>query len=79
MIFLSAVYLMPFFINYDWHYLLRYGCMGLTFPFVFNSIINVYRKLPISHLGKADFLTFPETIICFVFGIAGIILIVYKY
>lgn len=76
MIFLFAVYLMPYFINYDWHYLIEIECLALTYPFCFNSGLNLYRRLPISHLGKYDFLTFTETIICLIAGIIGIVILI---
>lgn len=72
--FLVAVYLFPFFINYDLHYLIKIGLLGIQFPFLFNSGLNLYRRLPITHLGKYDFLTFTQTVILFIIGVAGLVL-----
>jgi hypothetical protein len=77
LLFLCAVFLMPYFTNYDWHYLVKIGCLALTYPLCFNGTINAYRKLPISHLGTADFLTFPEIVLCFCIGATGIALLIF--
>src|SRR5574338_55636 len=39
-------------------YFIRTVCWGMMFPFLFNSGLNLYRDIPINHLGKYDFLNF---------------------
>jgi hypothetical protein len=49
-------------------YLIRVVCWGMMFPFLFNSGLNLYRDLPIQHLGSYDFLNFAQTVALFVLG-----------
>lgn len=67
--FLICVYLLPFVYTMDYEYLILIAGMGLQFPFLFNSGLNLYRKLPITHLGDYDFLTFTQTVILFIIGL----------
>ena len=67
--FLICVYLLPFIYTFDLNYLFLIAGMGLQFPFLFNSGLNLYRKLPITHLGDYDFLTFTQTVILFIIGL----------
>ena len=78
MIFLVAIYLLPFVMTLQWEKLLFCFVMGLQFPFIFNSGLNGYRKLPIDHLGKYDFIGFKMTVVLFIIGLAGLILIVVR-
>lgn len=74
--FLIAVYCLP--IVWVQSTLIIYTTIhwGFMFPFLFNSGLNIYRKLPIRHLGKYDFLKFWHTVILFS---VGIILLILKY
>ena len=78
MIFLVAIYLLPYMLTWNLEHLLFCFVMGLQFPFIFNSGLNGYRKLPIDHLGKYDFLKFWLTVVLFIIGLTGLILIVVK-
>ena len=71
--FLIAVYLLPFIYTMNWNYLILIAGMGLQFPFLFNSGLNLYRKLPITHLGDYDFLKFYQTVILFIIGLCIIV------
>lgn len=50
-------------------YFLRAVNWGMMFPFMFNSGLNLYRGLPIDHLGRYDFLNFWQTIVLFIIGL----------
>lgn len=69
MIFLIAIYLLPYFFTRKPKDLMTCLFAGLQFPFIFNSGLNLYRGLPISHLGKYDFLNFETTIGLFAVGV----------
>lgn len=78
--FLVAVYLLPFVATLDFHILLISIAMGLQFPFLFNSGLNLYRinsgtNIKWTHTGRYDFLKFWQTVILF---LIGIILILWK-
>jgi hypothetical protein len=75
MLFLIVVYLLPFFFTYDLNYLVLIASMGLQFPFIFNSGLNAYRGLPITHLGRYDFLKFYQTVILFLIGLITLIIV----
>ena len=51
-------------------YFIRTVCWGMMFPFLFNSGLNLYRDLPVSHLGAYDFLSFWHTIVLFLIGLS---------
>ena len=71
MIFLIAVYLMPVWVtNEKVKYLLQLVGMGLMFPFLFNTLLNTYRHLPIDYVGKYDFLPFWAIVSLFILGVA---------
>lgn len=74
MIFLINVYLLPYVATRDFNILLTTFALGLQFPFIFNSGLNLYRRLPINHLGEYDFLKFYQTIILLIIGITLLIL-----
>jgi hypothetical protein len=69
LIFLIAVYLLPYFYSYELNYLLILASFGLQFPFLFNTGLNFYRKLSLNHIGKYDFLKFWQTVVLFVLGV----------
>lgn len=48
---------------------------SLIYPFLFNTTLNVFRNLPINHLGVYDFISFPLTVILFVLGLIYILFI----
>ena len=72
MLLLIGFYLMPLAVystlKSKAEYLVRVVCWGMMFPFLFNSGLNLYRSLPIQHLGKYDFLSFVQTVALFVLG-----------
>ena len=78
MIFLIGIYLLPFVMTWHIDKLLFCFVMGLQFPFLFNSGLNIYRRLPINHLGNYDFLKFWHTVILFLIGLIGAVLITVK-
>ena len=78
MYFLIGIYLLPYVMTWQLDKLLFCFVMGLQFPFIFNSGLNAYRKLPITHLGKYDFLKFWQTIVLFAIGFASLIIIIVK-
>lgn len=55
-------------------YLVKVVCWGMMFPFLFNTGLNLYRDLPIQHLGKYDFLSFAQTVALFVLGFLSTII-----
>jgi len=68
-LFLIAVYLLPVVWIHNLSIVLFTAAYGLIFPFFFNTGLNIYRKLPIQHLGKYDWLSFPVTLVLFIAGI----------
>lgn len=79
-IFLSVVYLLPFVVTLDFQILWTTLFLGLQFPFIFNTGLNLYRinsgtQIKWTHTGKYDFLKFYQTVILF---LIGIILILWK-
>lgn len=72
MIMLIGFYLMPIIVAKERiKYLVRLAFYGCCFPFMFNVGLNLYRGLPITHLGKYDFLNFKQTVVIFLFGLLG--------
>ena len=71
--FLVAVYLLPFVYTLSLDYAILIAGMGLQFPFLFNSGLNAYRRFDLDHLGRYDFFSFPLTILLFVIGLLIII------
>lgn len=70
MLALFGFFLMPLLVaKYKLEYFIRLVCFSLTFPLLFNSGLNLYRDLPISHLGHYDFLSFTQTVILFFLGL----------
>ena len=70
MLMLYGFFLMPLLVAKNKiQYLIRLICFSLTFPFLFNSGLNLYRDLPINHLGKYDFLSFEQAIALFCVGL----------
>jgi hypothetical protein len=70
MIMLYGFFLMPLIVAKNKiQYLIRLICFSLTFPFLFNSGLNLYRDLPINHLGKYDFLNYTQTVGLFFLGL----------
>lgn len=41
---------------------------ALVYPFIFNVSLNLFRGLPINHLGAFDFLPFWATVLFFILG-----------
>lgn len=78
MIFLIAVYLLPYVLTWNLEHLLFCFVMGLQFPFIFNSGLNAYRYIPIKDLGKYDFLKFWQTVVLFIIGLFSLIIIIVK-
>lgn len=76
MIFLIAIYLLPFVMTLQWEKLLFCFVMGLQFPFIFNSGLNAYRRLPITHLGRYDFLSFKWTVGLSIIGLVSLIIFI---
>ena len=78
--FLVLVYLLPFVLTYDFHYLIRMGFLGIQFPFLFNTGLNAYRREALTkanknwftHTGRYDFLTFTQTVILLIIGVLGL-------
>lgn len=75
--FLIAVYCLPIVWLHNLYIVLFTTAYGLMFPFFFNTGLNIYRKLPIQHLGKYDWLSFPITVILFIAGIILRITLIY--
>lgn len=76
MIFMCGIYLLPFVMTWQLEKLLFCSLMGLQFPFLFNSGLNAYRRLPITHLGGYDFLKFSYTVALFIVGLIGIVIFI---
>lgn len=81
MIFLCGIYLLPFVMTWQLEKLLFCFLMGLQFPFLFNTGLNLYRinagtKITWYHLGKYDFLKFWQTIVLFLVGLIGLIIFI---
>lgn len=74
MIMLIGFWFMPLIITPTFHYIAKACIWGFMFPFLFNTGLNIYRKQPLKHLGRYDFLSWNETLILFILGIIGIIL-----
>jgi hypothetical protein len=73
-IFLIAVYLLPYFLSFDWKYLITIGALGMQFPFLFNTGLNAYMHKEIGerwviYVGKYDFLKFWQTVVLFALGV----------
>jgi len=70
LLFLIAVYVMPVWVTENKvKYSLKLLGMGLMFPFLFNTLLNTYRHLPISYVGKYDFLPFWAILTIFIIGL----------
>lgn len=70
MIMLAGFFLMPLAVDFSFGYLIKVICWGCMFPFLFNTGLNLYRKLPIAHLGKYDFLKFGQIVVLFLIGLS---------
>lgn len=83
MYFLIGIYLLPYIMTWQLDKLLFCFIMGLQFPFIFNTVLNIYRinagaNITWKHLGKYDFLKFWQTVVLFIIGLIGLILIIVK-
>lgn len=73
-LFLIAVYCLPIAWKPEFDVIYLTVAWAFVFPFFFNVGLNIYRRLPIQHLGRYDFLKFWQTVILFIVGIILIVL-----
>jgi len=72
-IMLISFFLMPVVVaSFKIDYLIRVCLFGMMFPFLFNTGLNLYRGLPVNHLGKYDFLKYWQTVLLFIIGFLSI-------